>query len=164
MPLSFRNLAIVLLVLFGLLWWMLGGDPEENVSAAHTELLEQIVKTDDETAPALLLKARALADLFADPIEVSGTAEGMAGIYSPEELGNLIVRLRTVFDTIELTFSELAIEFPSDENAIVRFSAALDGQTRIAGDQGRFEERSVTTRLRLTSGDWLFTEIELEGQ
>jgi hypothetical protein len=164
MQLSFRNLAFVLVLLFGLLWWMLGGDPEAEIRAAHTQLREQIVKTDDETAPALLLKARALADLFADPIEVSGSAEGMAGIYSPEELGNLIVRLRTVFDTIELTFSELVIEFPSDENAIVRFSAALNGRTRIAGDQGRLERRSVTTRLRLTGGDWLFTEIELAGE
>ena len=164
MALSFRNLAVALLVLFGLLWWMLRGDPEAEVREAHQVLLEQIIKTDDETAPALLLKARALAGLFADPVEISGTAEGLAGVYSPEELGNLIVRLRTVFDTIELTFTELAIEFPGDENAIVRFAATLRGQARLAGDQERLEQRGVTTRMRLIGGDWLFTEIVLEGQ
>jgi hypothetical protein len=162
--LSFRNLAVALLVLFGLLWWMLRGDPETEVREAHRVLLEQIVKTDDETAPALLLKARALADLFAEPVELSGAAEGQGGSYSPEELANLIVRMRTAFDKIDLHFSELGIEFPSDESAIVRFSATLDGQTRIAGDQGRLEQRDVTTRLRLIGGNWLFTDIELEGQ
>lgn len=164
MALSFRNLAVALLVVFGLLWWMLSGDPEVEVREAHRVLLEEIVKTDDETAPVLVLKARALAHLFADPVELSGAAEGQGGTYSPEEIANLIVRMRTVFDTIDLRFSELGIEFPADESAIVRFSATFEGQTRLAGDKGRLEQRDVTTRLGLIGGNWLFTEIELEGR
>ena len=161
MFLSLRNLAVILIVFAAVTWWILRDDPETEVRNAHAELVQLISKTDAEAGPGLLLKARALADLFAAPSEVSGDARGLSGVYSPEELAGMIVRLRSVFNTIDLTFSELAMDFPTADDAVVEFSAQLAARPPVAEAEEFVERRNVTSRLRFIDGDWLFTEIEL---
>lgn len=164
MSLSVRNLAVIALVLIGLTWWMLREDPQAQVLRAHAELREQILKADDEAAPALLLKSRALADLFADPCELSGAAGGLIGVYSPEELADAIVRVRTLFDSIDLQFGELAIEFPNADEAVAEFSADLIARSAVSQAADTVELRYVRSHLRRVDGNWLFSGFQLTEQ
>lgn len=159
--LSLRNLAVILIVFAAVTWWILREDPETEVRNAHAELVQLISKTDEETGPALLLRSRALADVFGAPVEISGTAEGLSGVYSPEELGGMIVRMRMLFGAIDLTFSELDVEFPVADVALVEFSAVLVGQPQSAAVEEVVERRNVTSIMEFIDGDWLFTEFEL---
>jgi hypothetical protein len=161
LSLSYRNLALVVLLVAGSLWWVLRDDAEGQIRAAHEQLAGLLNKTEDEGGAAAILNARALRRLFAEAAQVSGDAQGLAGVYSPEELAGTIVRLRGMFQTIDLTFSELSIAFPDSEDAIVEFTAVLNAAGQIEAVQDVSETRRVTTRMQEVDGTWLFAEFLL---
>lgn len=161
MSLSFRNLALLLLVAAGALWWMLRDDAQTQISRAHEELAGLLSKTGDESVAAASLNVIALRNLFADPVELSGDARGLTGVYSPEDLAGTIVRLRGLFQSIDLSFSELLIEFPAAEVAAIQFSAELTAEAQVGAVEDVIERRSVISRMQDIDGTWLFAEILL---
>lgn len=159
MPL--RSLAIVVVLLLVALWLINRSDAESLVREAHGELAELIGKSGLQSGPAAALNARALENLFAASIEISGAAEGLAAVYAPEDLAATMMRLRALFERIELSFGELTITFVSDTEAQVEFSAVLIAAARAEQAEPVSEARRVTSRLTEVDGEWLFTEIRL---
>jgi hypothetical protein len=97
-------------------------------------------------------------------MEISGNTGGLNGSYSPEETAALIIRVRTIFRAIELTFSEPLIEFPSPDDAIARFAAELRASPGYDELADGVETREVTSRLRQIDGDWVFAAFEFALQ
>ena len=158
MPLNrWSLLAVALIALVA--WWVLRDDDEDRVRAAHAELARLLSKTEDASTGATLLNARALDDLFAPAAEVTGDAGPLAGTYSPDDVLRTIVQVQTQFRRIDLTFGELAIEFPEADRATVRFSAELVASRP---DMTISEARNVVSRMDNVDGQWLFSRFALE--
>jgi hypothetical protein len=66
-----------------------------------------------------------------------------------------------MFTSIDLTFHELDIEFPSSDDALVNFTAVLVGRSTMTGGEEAAETREVVSRLRKVEGAWLFSEFRL---
>jgi len=146
-------------------WWLLHEDAETKIRRAHEELNVLLNKEEGQASSAPILNARALRDMFADACSVTGDAEVFTGIYTPEDMVGTIIQVQALFQRIELTFSELEVEFSAADDARVRFSAVLAAQ-RSAGAQVD-EVRDVISRMRKVDGNWLFAEfnlVELSGQ
>lgn len=157
---TLRSLALIVLLAAAGLIWFFRDDPVAEVRAAHLELAGLIVKADGESAAAVALQSLALRDLFADPVAVSGDAQGMLDTYTPEDLANRIVRLRSVSQRVDLSLGELIIEFPSPDIAVTEFSAELTVESDYADGGQRNESRRVASHMRLIDGRWLFSEFQ----
>ena len=146
-------------------WWLLHEDAETKIRRAHEELNLLLNKEEGQASSAPIFNARTLRDMFADACSVTGDAEVFTGIYTPEDMVGTIIQVQALFQRIELTFSELEVEFSAADDARVRFSAVLAAQ-RSAGAQVD-EVRDVISRMRKVDGNWLFAEfnlVELSGQ
>ena len=161
MQLSVRNLVVILVVVAGASWWLLRDNSEAEVRGAHQELIRILNKSGEGDEDISVLSARSLQGLFANSSEVSGDVEGLAGTYSPEQLLGLVVRVRSVFEVIDVSITEPVISFPGPDDATAEFSAVLSGQGKLAGFEALSEARTVTTRMRRTDGDWQFYEFVL---
>jgi hypothetical protein len=152
--------AALLIVVVGA-WWWLGDDPEDRVRAAHSTLEQFLNKSEDEPEGSIpVMQLRGLQGLFAQDCTVFGDAEGLVGSYSADELVGLMVRARGAFRSVALQFDEVAVEFPEEDTAITRFSAALDGVT-MTGER-LTETREVESRMRDIDGAWQFVSFDLE--
>lgn len=158
------NIRIVIplvLLLTGAAWWLLYDDPETQVRNAHSELVSLLNKSGEESGSISILNTRLLLGLFANPVNVSGDVDELAGSYSPEEMVRTILSVQGLFQTIDLTVSELMIEFPSDDQAVVNFSAVLEGTSLIDADEAVIETREVVSRMLKVDGDWLYAAFRL---
>lgn len=158
---TLRSIALVVLIVAAAFTWVFYEDSEAQVRSAHDALWELISKTADETVAGATVNSLALRDLFATTIEISGDAEGLVGVYSPEELAGTIIRLRSIFNRIDVQFGELQIAFPTPEAATVEFSAQLDAAGRSAAVPRRSESRQVVSHMRDIDGTWRFSELRL---
>lgn len=150
---------IVLVLLAAGVWWWLGDDPEDHVRDAHATLERLLSKAEDDTDGSIpIMQLRELQRLFAETCSLSGDAGALGGSYSPEALVGLVVRVRGAVRRVELEFGELTIDFPSDDVAVTRFSASLDG-LEISGEPLR-EARQVESRMREVDGDWQFVSFD----
>jgi hypothetical protein len=159
-----RYLVLVFALAAGLGWWLLGESPEEQVLAAHEELRQLLRKSEDDDATPSIRDALAYQALFADPMEISGSTGGLNGSYSPEETAALILRVRAIFRTVELTFSKPQIEFLSPDSAVGHFAAELRASPGYDELADGVETREVTSRLQQIDGDWVFAAFEFALQ
>jgi hypothetical protein len=109
----------------------------------------------------MILNVRLLQGLFADNCEVTGDAEMLTGSYTSEEMVSTIIQVQGMFQSIELTFHELEVEFPAPDDAITNFTAVLIGQSQVTGEDKAGETREVISRMREVDGKWLFAEFRL---
>lgn len=157
---------IALILAAGLGWLVFFESDEARIRGAHEELRRLLTKSGDESNAALLLDARALQALFAPVCEVVGDADGLVGSYNPQEMVSTVVRVQGAFETIDLTFGELMLEFPADDIARVGFRAELTGQTTVPGEGAVAEARDVVSELTRVDGEWLFSAFrfrEVDG-
>lgn len=162
MPADRRILILVLVPIAGALWWLLQASPEERVRAAHQELAARISKTEDDSQTPTVRDVFAYQALFAGQVTLVGDAGDLGGSYTPEDIAGLIVRVRAIFERIELGFTDPVIEFPSEDTAVARFTAeALVSPAPPEITDGS-ETRAVTSRMQLVDGDWLFTHFEMQ--
>ena len=158
---NYKYVIVILVLLAGAAWWFLHDNPEAEVRNAHQELTRLLSKTEDDPSSTMILNARLLQGLFADNCEVSGDAEMLAGSYTSEEMVSTIIRVQGMFQSIELTFHELEVEFRAPDDAITNFTAVLIGQSQVTGEDKAGETREVISRMRKVDGKWLFTEFRL---
>ncbi|HMB73205.1 MAG TPA: hypothetical protein VKQ06_06510, partial [Gammaproteobacteria bacterium] len=151
---SLRSIAIALLVCIAIVWWVVRDDPETQVRDAHLALASALNKPDGDAGSLSILELRALQQLFADDCVISGDADTLARAYNREEIAGMIVRMRGLFRSIDLTISELTISFPSDDAAVTEFSAVLNASSDTVGGGAVAETRRVTTRMRNIHGVW----------
>ena len=158
---SYRKLMVILILLAAAAWWFLHEDPEAEVRNAHHELTRLLSKSVGEASSTMIINARVLQSMFADTCRVTGDAEMLAGSYTPEEMVSTIIRVQALFLKIDLTFHELAINFPAADDAVVNFTAVLVGQSKLEGEGEAAETREVVSRMRKVEGEWLFSEFRL---
>ena len=160
---SYRNVIVILILLVAAAWWFLHEDPEAEVRDAHQELARLLSKAEGADTTTMIFNARVLQGMFADNCVVAGDAEMLAGSYTSEEMVSTIVRVQGVFLSVDLTFHELVIEFPTADEAIVNFTAVLVGQGRLEVEGGveAAETRTVVSRMRNVEDKWLFAEFRL---
>ena len=72
-----------------------------------------------------------------------------------------IIQVRGMFLSIDLTFHELAVEFPAADDAIANLTAVLVGKSLMEGEVEAAETREVISRMRYVDGTWLFAEFKL---
>lgn len=140
-------------------WWLLGNDSAAEVRAAHADLARVLSKSGEGDDGLSVLQLRSLESMFAEELVVAGDANGLSASYSPEEIVGLIVRVRSVFASVELELGELTVELPAPDRAVATFRAGLSGRES-DGELVR-EARSVVSRMRHVDGDWRFTEFVL---
>jgi hypothetical protein len=162
MPIDRRILILLLVLLAGAIWWLLGDNPEERVRAAHQELAERLSKSEDDGENPSIRDVLAYQSMFAERVTISGDADDLGGSYAPDDIAALIIRVRTLFDTIELMFSDPVIEFPTEETAVARFTATLTVSPTLPDVTDGTETRNVTSHLQLIEGDWLFSAFEMQ--
>ena len=133
-------------------------DPVAQVRDAHEELARLLSKPEGEVNAVALLNAQILQRMFADTCEITGQAERFAGSYTAEEITSIIMQVRQIFTSANLSFGDLEIEFPAEDQATTRFSARLIAQART---EEAIELREVVSRMRRIDGDWLFTAFDL---
>ena len=156
-----RYAILILLFVAGAAWWFLQEDPEAQVRNAHETLTQLVSKAEDETGAPSIFTVQALRGLFAESCEISGDADMLVGTYSSETMVARILQVQALFHSIDLTFNDLVIEFPSADDAIANFSAVLVGRSMIDGEEDVAETRAVTSRMQKVEGDWLFSEFRL---
>ena len=142
-------------------WWFFHEYPEAEVRDAHREFARLLSKPEGEPSGALLFNARVLQTMFAETCEVSGEAERFGGSYTPEELAGLIMQVRGMFRSVDLTFHDLVIEFPAADEATGSFSARMIVRGRTEETAEAFDTRDVVSRMRKLDGDWRFVSFNL---
>ena len=158
---SDRNEIVIFVLLAGAAWWFLHENPEAEVRNAHQELAQLLSKAEGAAGSAMIINARILQNMFVDSCDVIGDAEMLVGRYTPEEMASTIIRVQGIFLSIDLTFHELAIEFPAADDAIAKFTAVLVGQVQMEGEEEVGETRAVISRMRKVEDTWLFAEFRL---
>ena len=162
MPVDRRFLVLLLAIGSLALWWLIRDDAEAEVRRAHAELARLLSKAEDDTGSAALLNARALQGMFADRCEVTGDAGRLAASYSPEDIARTVVGVHGLYQRIDVSFGDLAIDLSVSDVAIASFSADLVATG--AGDRiPVVEARIVTSRMSRVDGVWLFTAFEFEA-
>jgi hypothetical protein len=143
-----------------LAWWLFNEDPEQEVRGAHAALVRLVGKSADDANSRAILNARAFQSLFVDACEISGEAGRFVDTYSPAELFRTVAAMQSRFDSVQLTFGELAIEFPTSDEAAVSFVATVEGQAVDLEAGSVVETRNVVSRMANVDGDWLFTGFQ----
>lgn len=156
-----RNVIVISVLLLATAWWFLHEDREAEVREAHQELARLLSKTEGEAAGTMLVDARLLQGLFDESCEVTGDAEMLVDSYTREEMVSTIIQVQAMFDSVDLTFHELVIEFPTMDEALVNFTAVLVGRSTMTEGEEAAETREVVSRLRNIEGEWLFSEFRL---
>lgn len=156
-----HTLFLITLPVIIVAWWLLNEDPDQEVRDAHAELVRLVEKSAGDATGLSLLDARAFQSLFADSCEISGDANGFAGTYSPDELFGRVAAMQARFDSIELSFGELTIVFPTSDVAAVSFIVTLGAQSANQRADSVVETRNVVSQMRELDGEWLFTGFRL---
>ena len=92
---------------------------------------------------------------------MTGDADMLVGSYTREEMVSTIIQVQAMFTSVDLTFHELVIEFPAEDDALVNFTAVLVGRsTRTEGEEAA-ETRGVVSRMRKIEGKLFFSEFQL---
>jgi hypothetical protein len=158
---NLRTAILVILVVSGGAWWFLYEDDEARVRNSHEQLVRLVSKVEGDPDTPSVFDIQALRGLFAENCEVSGDADVFVGSYSSETMVARIVQVKGLFASIQLSFDELVIEFPSEDDAVANFSAVLIGRSMVDGVEDVRETRAVTSRMRRVEGDWLFSAFRL---
>ncbi len=156
-----RNVIVISVLLLAAAWWFLHEDPEAEIREAHQVLAGLLSKTDGEATGTMLVDARLLQGLFDESCEVTGDAEMFVGSYTREEMVSTIIQVQAMFTSIDLTFHELVIEFPTTDEALVKSTAVLAGRSTMTEGEEAAETRDVVSRLINIEGEWLFSEFQL---
>jgi len=149
----------VLLLIAG--WWFFHEDPEADVREAHAELARLLSKAESDPDRSMLVDARRMQNLFAETCDVTGDAEMFVGSYTREDMVSTIVQVQAMFTNVELTFHELEVEFPAEDDARVNYTAVLVSRSTMTDGEAVAETRDVVSRLRKIEGEWLFSEFRL---
>ena len=141
--------VIVLALLSGGAWWYFHEDPEAEVREAHQEFARLLSKPEGEASAIILLNSQILQRMFAASCVITGEAERFAGSYTPEEITGIIMQVRQIFTSVDLSFQDLVIEFPTEIEATTSFTARMITQGRT---EEMIEMREVSTACaRLTA-------------
>jgi len=158
---TLRSLASIVVLAAALGWWYFREDPESAVRSAHAELADALKRTESEAPTLSIVRIQTLRGLFAETVVITGDAARQTGSLSPEEATRRIIGMREFFDTLDVTYSYLAISFPGDDRAVCELAARISARGANVPGEELLETLRVTSEMRNVDGHWVFSAFHV---
>lgn len=120
-------------------------------------LAEAICKEAGEKPITTGIQAKNLEPLFGGSCTFSVEEHGLTGTFTRDEIVRYAPAARLRFTTIDLTFTDFSMEYPSDGSAVVSVTARFIGSRGQAGEMDEIIELEV--HLRESEEGWVFTDF-----
>ena len=117
-------------------------------------------KARDEKPVESLLRARQLAELFADPSTLQVEHANFTGQYPRKQIQERIVLARGFYTSAKVSVHDLAIDIATTNPK----SATIHCTLRVKGEgnaQPMADVQELSAELRKLNGDWLLTAVTL---
>lgn len=117
-------------------------------------------KASDEKPVESLLRARQLAELFADPSTLEVQTGNFTGQYPRKQIQERIVLARGFYISATVSVHDLAIDIHSSDPKTATIHCTL----RVKGEgksQPVADVQELSAQLRKVEGDWLFAAVTL---
>jgi len=149
----------LLLVAAYFLW---GTDsPEKQVRNRLDALCDCIDKAAGEPNTTLILKNERLGRLLADQVDVSGDASILRGTHDSTEFLRLVQQGRFMFQSVNLSFADVAITIVGEDKATVECTASLSVDGKGGQTQSQHMVRQLSITLVKVENAWVFKEFNL---
>jgi hypothetical protein len=150
--------AIAAVMAAAALFWHLRPTEEARVRKRVARLAETLSKGAGEKAAATALRHQRLLGLFDDTciVAIPGR-QTFDGKHSATELAAHANRARAMFNTINLSFQDVAVAIAGEDRAVVTLTARLTGADR--GGHRMEEVHEMELAMVKRDGDWRFREF-----
>ena len=152
-------IAVLALILSVLAVLILLPSEEKKVRKQFKALSNVVSKEPGESVFTTARKAKEIVPLFDENCELIMPADSVSAYFSRGEITSYVIRGRTQFSDLSLTFVDLSITFPDRGTAKVVLTAKLKGNV-VNGDR-MDETREVKSTLKKIERKWLFTAFEV---
>jgi hypothetical protein len=132
---------------------------EKKVRKQFKALSNVVSKESGESVFTTARKAKEIVPLFDENCELIMPADSVSASFSRGEITSYVIRGRTQFSDLSLTFVDLSITFPELGTAKVVLTAKLKGKA--ANGDKVDETREVNSTLKKIKRKWLFTAFEV---
>jgi hypothetical protein len=152
-------IAVLVFILGVLAVLILLPSEEKKVRKQSKALSNMVSKKPGENVFTTARKAQELVPLFDENCELIMPADSVSAYFSRGEIASDVIRGRTRFSDLSLTFADLSITFPERGIAKVVLTAKLKGKG-VNGDRVD-ETREVQSTLKKIKRKWLFAAFEV---
>ena len=149
-----KILVIISLLLSGaLLFWLLPND-EKEIRKNLRQLAEFCSSTKDEGNIATLMNVGKATKLCSDPCAVEVESFDIKRTFIHKELSNHLLMMKQMLPDTRLTFSDIHLNFPEKDKALITSTLSLHGKTRNQRFTDAYELDIVALK---TEGKWIFS-------
>ena len=152
-------IAVLALILSLLAVLTLFPSEEKQVRKRFKALSNVVSKEPRENVFTTARKAQEIVPLFDENCELIIPEDSVSAFFSRGEITSYVIRGRTQFSDLSLTFVDLSITFPERGTAKVVLTAKLKGKV-VNGDKVD-ETREVKSTLTKIKRKWLFVAFEV---
>jgi hypothetical protein len=152
-------IAVLVFILSVLAVLTLFPSEEKKVRKQFKALSNVVSKEPRESVFTTARKAKEIVPLFDENCELVIPADSVSAFFSRGEITSYVIRGRTQFSDLSLTFVDLSITFPERGTAKVVLTAKLKGKV-VNGDR-MDETREVQSTLKKIKRKWLFAAFEV---
>ncbi len=146
------------LLIFGVAYYFIYQSDTAIIKRRLKALCENMKKTADENKLASGLKAKTIKDLFADPLILEIPSHDIVKTIAKQEIPGYVAMGRMRFETISLTFYDIAIKFPETGRAEIILTARFAGEFK-AGDMMDEIHELACSAMKIED-DWFFKSIK----
>jgi hypothetical protein len=152
-------IAVLVFILSVLAVLTLFPSEEKKVRKQFKALSNVVSKEPGENVFTTARKAQEIVPLFDENCELIIPEDSVSALFRRGEITNYVIRGRTQFSDLSLTFVDLSITFPERGTAKVVLTAKLKGKI-VNGDR-MDETREVQSTLKKIKRKWYFTTFEV---
>ena len=156
-PLVLAALVVVVATVVALRFW----PSDERAIRKQVAKIETLgSKASDEKPVESLLRARQLAELFADPSTLQVEHANFTGQYPRKQIQERIVLARGFYTSAKVSVHDLAIDIRKTDpkTANIRCTLRVKGEGK---SQPVADVQELSAELRKIEGDWLFAAVTL---
>ena len=153
-------LAVLVVVVATVAGWRFWSSDERAIRQQIAKIEALGSKARDEKPVESLLRARQLAELFADPSTLEVESGDFQGQYPRKQIQERIVLARGFYTSATVSVHDLAIDIPKTEPKTATIHCTL----RVKGEgksQPVADVQELSAELRKINGDWLFAAVTL---
>lgn len=122
-------------------------------------IAEKMEKTPGEHKLISAAKANRMKEAFSETCTIHAPAYSFSRKISSDELSTLVLRMRSRYSEISLTFYDFVIDFPEEGTAQVTTTARMEGILTTGEPVADLHE--LKCRLHKLEDAWLLKEIEI---
>jgi hypothetical protein len=150
--------CLALLIIGALIVYRTHISEKERIRKRFHNIASLISREERENPATSFMIMRSLTAYFHDPCTIEIGESSFHGEFSPDEIARNIIRMRTSFDRLTLSFHDLGITITGDDRARAVFTAELTGRYQ-GGDISR-HVREVRVDLRKIEKRWVCERAE----